>query len=428
MYEKFPRTDWFRHDRFGMFIHFGLYAIPARGEWARGTERIPDDLYYSYFKQFNPYAFNAREWAKAAKNAGMKYMVVTAKHHDGFCLFDSKLTDFKITNTPFGRDLIKEYVEAAREEGLKVGIYYSIIDWNHPAYPAYHHHSHPHRFDEDYQERRPFDEYLDYMHGQVRELCTNYGKIDIMWFDYSYGEMTGETWRATELMKMVRSLQPGIITDNRLEVGGESYGSLTTGNPSPYSGDFVSPEQIIPPKGIVNELGEPIPWEACITMNEHWGYASEDFNYKNDSMVIRKLLECVSKGGNMILNIGPDATGRFPEESVKILEKIGKWMDRYSEAVVGCGLSEFDKPEWGRYTQNGDTVYACVTEPPVGPLALLGIPADRIEYVRDVKDGTECKILSDDWRINRFTDIAFIEPKDLRRYEGPCSVFKIKLK
>lgn len=199
MDEKFKRSEWFRHDRFGMFIHWGLYSIPARGEWVRGAESLSDELYYSYFKEFNPYAYDPKEWARLAKSAGMKYAVLTAKHHDGFCLFDSDLTDFKSTNTPAKRDLVREYIDAFRAEGLKVGLYYSLIDWNHPAYPAYQHHSHPHRNDESYKERRPFSEYIDYMHGQVKELCTRYGKIDIMWFDYSYGEMRGEKWEATKL-------------------------------------------------------------------------------------------------------------------------------------------------------------------------------------------------------------------------------------
>ncbi|MDD6799168.1 MAG: alpha-L-fucosidase [Firmicutes bacterium] len=427
MYEKFKRSEWFRHDRFGMFIHFGLYSIPARGEWVRGAENLSDELYYSYFNQFNPYAFDAHEWARAAKRAGMKYVVLTAKHHDGFCLFDSKLTDFKITNTPFKRDLIAEYVEALRDEGLKVGIYYSLIDWNHPAYPAYMHHAHPHRTDEAYKIRRPFEEYLEYMHGQIRELCSNYGKIDIMWFDYSYEEMIGEKWRATELIKMVRDLQPELITDNRLEVSGLGFGSLATATPAYYSGDFVSPECIIPPKGIVNELGEPIPWEACITMNDHWGYCAKDFNFKQADIVIKKLIECVSKGGNMLLNVGPDATGRFPKESCEILEKIGEWMSRSGEAIYGAGISEFDKPEWGRYTQNGDSVYACITETPIGPLPLFGIPHDRIEYVRLLKDGSEVKTLSD-WRTENYPGLTFVEFPNYKMLDDVCTVLKIKLK
>lgn len=427
MYEKFKRSEWFRHDRFGMFIHWGLYSIPARGEWSRGSHQIPDDLYYSYFDQFNPEKYNPREWARVAKEAGMKYAVLTAKHHDGFCLFDSALTDFKATNTPAGRDLVREYVEAFREVGLKVGLYYSIIDWDHPAYPAYQHHSHPHRNDEAYKERRPFSEYLEYMHGQVRELCSNYGKIDILWFDYSYNEMTGEKWEATKLIKMVRELQPDVLTDNRLEVSGTGFGSLATAEPKFYSGDFVSPECIIPPRGIVNELGEPIPWEACITLNDNWGYSSTDTNYKDESIVVRKLVECVSKGGNLLLNVGPDAYGSIPTRSKEILAKVGEWMEDNSEAIYGGGLSDLDKPEWGRYIQKGDIIYACVMDFPVGPLSLPGIPADRIEYMRLLNDSSELMPFSD-WRTSNYKDVTYVNIPRYDMYNKIYTVLKIKLK
>lgn len=431
MYEQFPRSAKFRYDRFGMFIHFGLYAIPATpsAEWCRGLDRMSDAEYMSYFNSFNPTAYNPREWARMAKAAGMKYMVMTAKHHDGFCLFDSALTDFKATNTPYGRDLTAEFVEACRAEGLGVGLYYSLIDWNHPAYPAYHHHSHPHRDDEAYKERRPFSEYLGYMHGQVRELCTNYGKIDIMWFDYSYGEMVGEKWEATKLVNMVRTLQPGIILDNRLETGGNGFGSLLTGNPSAYSGDFVSPECIIPPRGIVNAQGEPVPWEACVTMNDHWGYSADDSNFKSASLIIRKLLECVSKGGNLLLNIGPDATGRFPDASVAVLGDIGKWMRRNAGCVYGGGFSSLEKPEWGRYVYHADTntLYAAVTEPPIGPLPLLGLKAEDIEAVYTLADGAKVPLYAD-WRTDNYPGTVYVEPRNLTRYDDVCTVFRIVLK
>ncbi len=427
MDEKYKRSKWFRHDRFGMFIHWGLYSIPARGEWARGSEQIDDTLYYSYFEQFNPYAYDPKEWAKLAKYAGMKYAVLTAKHHDGFCLFDSALTDFKATNTPAKRDLIYEYTDAFRAEGLKVGLYYSLIDWNHPAYPAYQHHSHPHRNDEAYKERRPFSEYIEYLHGQVKELCTGYGKIDIMWFDYSYGDMRGEKWEASKLIQMIRSYQPDIITDNRLEVSGEGFGSLATDNPLLYSGDFVSPECIIPPEGILTETGKPIPWEACITLNDNWGWCPSDSNYKDESIVIRKLVECVSKGGNLLLNVGPDATGRIPAHSRDVLLKVGQWMNGNSEAIYGSGKSEFAKPEWGRYLQKGNIVYACVMDFPVGPLALVGIPADRIEYCRLFPGGSELKLIND-WRTSNYSGIAYVNIPRYDMYDKIYTVIKIKLK
>lgn len=190
------RIQWFNHDRFGMFIHWGLYAIPARGEWVRSFERIPVEDYEKYFNSFNPVNYDPKAWAKAAKAAGMKYAVMTTKHHDGFCLFDSALTDYKATNTPAGRDLIREYADAFRAEGLKVGFYYSIIDWHHPDYPAYGDRQHPMRDNAEFKDRpQAFNRYLDYMHGQVKELLTNYGTIDVLWFDFSYEDMTGENGR-----------------------------------------------------------------------------------------------------------------------------------------------------------------------------------------------------------------------------------------
>ncbi len=201
---------------------------------------------------------------------------------------------------------MKEYVEAFREEGLKVGFYFSIIDWYHNDYPAFGDRQHPMRDQSDFKDKEiDFDKYLDYMHGQVKELLTRYGKIDIMWFDFSYDDMTGEKWKATELVKMVRELQPDIIIDNRLG------GNIKSAQPEIYAGDFYSPEQIIPPQGILNEVGEQVPWEACITLNDHWGYHAKDQNYKSAKQVIRTLVECVSKNGNLLLNVGPDAKGNY---------------------------------------------------------------------------------------------------------------------
>ena len=328
------RMKWFRHDRFGMFIHWGLYAIPARGEWVRSVEEIPEAQYTPFFDEFNPTDFDARAWARLAKQAGMKYAVLTAKHHDGFCLFDSKLTDWKSTNTPFGRDIVREFLDAFRAEGIRVGLYYSLLDWHHPDYPAFGDRHHPMRNNEAYRDRPyNFDNYLAYMHGQVRELCTNYGKLDLMWFDFSYDDMTGEKWRGAELVRMVRSLQPDIILDNRLEVSGSGFGSIATDEPLEFSGDYVSPEQIIPQTGFKDSRGRDICWEACITMNDNWGYCAKDKNFKPAEMIIKKLVECVSKNGNMLLNVGPDAKGNIPEESVEILTEIGRWMGRNSASI-----------------------------------------------------------------------------------------------
>lgn len=427
------RTKWFMEARFGMFIHWGLYSIPAKGEWMMSEAEMSVSEYKQYFDLFDPVDYNPREWVRLAKEAGMQYAVLTAKHHDGFCLFDSALTEYKATNTKAGRDLVREFVDACREEGIRVGLYFSIIDWSHPDFPKYGDRQHPMRNNEAYKDEKiDFDRYLEYMHGQVKELVTNYGKIDILWFDFSYDDMCGEKWKATELIKMVRKYQPDVIIDNRLEGSGEDHGSIATANPLIYSGDFASPEQIIPPEGVRDELGEMIPWELCATMNNHWGYCNFDHQYKSPEMLIRKLVECTSKGGNMILNVGPDAKGNIPKESVKILKEIGQWMKKNQESVYGCGICEIPKPEWGRYTQKGNVIYAHVYETPLGALPLYGIGPDKLDKVYYVADGTEMN-RGEAWNTVLFSDVAFVSFGDnpVFTYELPDkrdTVLKIILK
>jgi alpha-L-fucosidase len=425
--ERTERTRWFNEARFGMFIHWGLYAIPARGEWVRSVESIPHEDYLTYFNEFSAREYNPKEWARLAKKAGMKYAVLTAKHHDGFCLWDTKLTDFKATNTPAGRDLVKEYLEAFRAEGIKVGLYFSIIDWRHPDYPHFNDRQHPMRDNPAYgNENRDFNRYLEFMHGQIRELLTGYGKLDIMWFDFSYTnpnqEMRGAKWKAQELMDMVRSLQPHLITDNRLEGSGEHSGTILTAKPSDFAGDFACPEQMIPPRGIVNELGNPVPWEACVTLNNHWGYCAADHHWKSPEMIIRMLTECVSKNGNLLLNVGPDAKGRIPLASVEILEKVGCWMADNGESIYGCGLADYEKPEWGRFTQNGKKLYAHVMEAQAGGICLSGL-AGKIEKMRLLSDGSEI-IPAQYWNLSEYPKdcFFFLNPQSHDNYPLPDPV------
>lgn len=404
-YEK--RMQWFVNARFGMFIHWGLYAIPARGEWVRSTEQIPKEDYMKYFEEFDPVDYDPKKWARAAKEAGMEYMVLTAKHHDGFCLFDSQYTDFKSTNTKCGRDLVAEFVEAVRGEGLKVGLYFSLLDWYHEDYPHFGDRNHPMRNNPDYKnDGRDFNRYLEYMHNQIREICTNYGKLDLLWFDFSYDNLRGEAWKATELVDMVRTLQPTVIIDNRLEVSGEGYGSLASGNPTPYHGDFVTPEQMIPPEGVKDVNGNDLYWEACITMNGNWGYHATDPFWKPSSMLIKKLVECVSKGGNMILNVGPDAKGNIPAQSQKILSEIGAWMQKNKDSIRGCGKAGIAKPENGRVTRNGNKLYFHLYENSIGPVPLLGIKKDEVKSIRYLATGAEAPI-STSWVHSDYPDIVF---------------------
>ena len=279
-------TDWFVHDRFGMFIHFGLYAMPARHEWVMKRECIPTEVYENYFKHFNPDMFDAREWARTAKKSGMKYAVLTTKHHEGFCLFDTKYTDYKITHTDFGRDLVKEYVEAFRAEGLKVGFYYSLLDWHHPDYTIDKYH--PRRDDADALEKnknRNMAKYAEYMRNQVTELLTNYGKIDILWFDFSFGtspqypQFAGKgkaDWESEKLIETARKLQPDIMIDNRANI----------------EQDISTPEQFQVDEWPRHKVtGELLTWEACQTFSGSWGYFRDEMTWKSP----RFLLKCSAK-------------------------------------------------------------------------------------------------------------------------------------
>ena len=403
------RVQWFREARFGMFIHWGLYSIPARGEWVRSDEQMPESEYMPYFDEFNPRDYNPRAWAKAAKEAGMQYVVLTAKHHDGFCLFDSQYTDFKSTNTKLGRDIVRDFVEAVRAEGLRVGLYFTLIDWHHPDYPHYGDRYHPMRnHPECSNENRDFNRYLEYMFNQAREICSNYGKLDLLWFDFSYDHMRGETWKATEFIEMVRSLQPNVIIDNRLEVSGEGFGSLHDCRPTPYLGDFVTPEKFIPPQGILDVEGNPMLWEVCATMNNNCGFNGTDPFYKPASMLIKKLVECVSKGGNMILNVGPDAQGNIPPQSQAILRDIGRWMHDNAESIYGCGRSELPRPEFGRITQKDKTLYFHMYENTMGPVPLLGLRAEDVAGIRLLSTGHEIPV-STSWVHSDYPDIVFAD-------------------
>lgn len=420
-------------DRFGMFIHWGIYSIPAQGEWYMSYMEEPGK-YREYMDEFDPVDYDPAAWAKAAKEAGMKYMVLTVKHHDGFCLFDSALTDYKATNTKAGRDLVREYVDAVRAEGLKVGLYFSLIDWNHPDFPKYGDAFHPMRGrDEVKNETIDWNRYLEFMHGQVREICTNYGKLDLLWFDFSYGDMRGEKWKATELMKMVRSLQPDILIDNRLEGGGSSDGTILTANPSPICGDFASPEHSMPPACVRNELGEKVPWELCTTINDSWGYVASDHNYKTAGFLIRKLVECVSKGGNMILNVSPDAKGRIPKEQLAVLREMGEWLKDNGESIYGCEEADLPRPEWGRYTRKGNCLYAHILEAPIGPIGIREVKKEEIESVRYLHDGSEVKDASGALGARKLPDTQFVSLGNMinATYQPPDArdtVLKIKLR
>ena len=427
--EVMQRTEWFRHDRFGLFIHWGLYSVAGRHEWAKSHERITDEAYQKYFDNFTAEHYDPVAWAKLAKKAGMKYAVLTVKHHEGFCLFDSAYTDYKSTNAPAARDLAREFVDAFRAEGLKVGFYYSLIDWHHPDYPHASDPIHPQRNNPDYaDDNRNFDRYLDYMHAQVRELCENYGKIDIMWFDYSYGEMRGEKWRGTQLIQMIRSLQPHIVIDNRLDGSGDATGLHDNLDEAPiYCGDFVSPEQYVPTEGIKDELGRDKPWEACITTQEtSWGYVSHNKTFMSAREVVYMLVDCVSKNGNLLLNVGPNAKGEFPKQTVALLEEVGEWTYQNGESIYGCGAVPYPQPEWGRLTGKEGVVYAHIFDKSGYCLVVDGLPTSTVDYGLFLRDLAECK-LGDFWNssvLGSYVSIAHKKGND----DNLDTVIKIVLK
>jgi alpha-L-fucosidase len=423
------KTDlsWWQEARFGMFIHFGAYAVPARGEWVRNNERLTNEAYQRYVDMFNPTDYNPREWARLAKAAGMKYAVMTAKHHDGYCLFDSKLTDYTSAKYLKGRDLVREYLDAFRAEGLRVGLYYSVIDWHHPDYPHYGDQHHPQRDDEAFKgKQHRWDNYLQYLHGQVRELTTHYGKLDIMWFDFSYGQMKGEKWKAKELVDMVRKNQPGIILNNRLM--GDGAGSL--GDASAL-GDFETPEQGVPDEPRRDAQGQLAPWETCLTLNNNWGYHANDHDWKSPELVVHTLVNCVSKGGNLLLNVGPDARGQIPPQSVAILGEVGEWMKRNGASIYGCGPSPLPKPDWGRFTQRGNRLYAHLMHPHIGHINLKN-HQDKVVDVRVLATGVEAFVEQSWWGEKSNNNVFINVKKPTYQHVAPPdpidTVFEITLK
>lgn len=384
--KKAERMDWWRDARFGMFIHWGLYAIPAGewdgqtayGEWIRHTAEIPLDTYNEFVSQFNPEKFDAKAWVKMAKDAGMKYIVITSKHHDGFSLFNSQYSDFDVMATPFKRDILAELAEACREEGIRLGFYYSIMDWHHPDYLP----RRPWETDRN-TETADFDRYVTYMKNQLTELTSNYGEAPaILWFDGEW-ENTWTSERGLDLYKFVRKLKPDIIINNRVGTAREGMAGLT--KKGAFGGDFGTPEQEIPATGLPG-----IDWESCMTMNGNWGYNKADKNFKTAGQLIQNLADIASKGGNFLLNVGPTADGTFPEESAERLGKIGEWMDKNGEAIYGTSASPFDAFDWGCVTMKRmgeDTwLYLHVFERPEDGIILLDGVANEPAGARFLAD------------------------------------------
>lgn len=389
---KMGDTSWYVHDRFGLFIHFGLYSMPGRHEWVKSREQMTEQQYETYFKYFDPDLFDAQKWAQDAKNAGMKYVVITAKHHDGFCLWDSKYTDYKITNTPFGRDLFKEFTDACKDAGLRVGLYYSLLDWHHPEFTI--DVLHPRHNDPDAYEQnqgRDMRKYAQYMRDQMTELLTNYGDIDILWFDYSYAErngtgdqawMKGKTkydWEAEELIALARSIRPGIIINNHSDVEQDLWNAQLY-QPLEYMRHGVD--------GPWRDR-RTLVWESCQTFGgPSWGYNRDDATQKTPDMLVRMLINAVSYGGNLMFNVGPTGRGEFGAAVQADLKAIGEWMRVHKRSIYGCVQSDFKAPQDCRYTQNGNRLYLHIFAWPFRNIILEGL-ADKIAYCQLLSDGSE---------------------------------------
>ncbi|NVO21323.1 MAG: alpha-L-fucosidase [Bacteroidetes bacterium] len=357
------RMEWWRDARFGMFLHWGLYSIPAgewkgqkdHAEWIRNTAQIPVEEYDKFVQQFNPSKFNADDWVKAAKDAGMKYIILTSKHHDGFCLFDSKYTGFDVMSTPFHRDILKELSDACHKNGIKIGWYYSIMDWHNPDYL-------PRR---DWETNRPSDStsyarFFEYLENQVDEIITKYAPVSVIWFDGEW-ENTWSHEYALKLYQHIKEIDTNILINNRIDVYRDGMAGIST-NPEAL-GDFGTPEQEIPETGLPGK-----DWESCMTMNDHWGYNKNDNNWKSSRALVYNLVDIASKGGNFLLNVGPTSEGLLPQASLDRLKVIGSWMKVNGESIYGTQASPLNDITWGKCTQksieNGTRLYLHIFEWP----------------------------------------------------------------
>ena len=371
--DRAQRMKWWHEARFGMFIHFGLYSVIGRHEWVMEDEGIPVAEYEQVARRFHPKPNAARDWARLAKQTGQKYMVMTTKHHEGFCHFDSKLTDYCAPKQGPGRDLVKEYVDAVRAEGLRVGFYYSLMDWHHPDGA---------KCATDEQARRRF---VDYIHGQIRELLTNYGKIDILWYDVAW-PLDAKGWESDKMNEMVFRLQPEIIVNNRNKL----------------DGDFATPEQRI--------TADKRAWESCMTLNDSWGFNRGDDNWKPPKTVVRNLIACAHDTGNYLLNIGPRGDGSIPEESVRIFTAVGKWMERNGATIYQSETCDPHRSNYAAFTRKGNTLYMHVYFWPGSTVSMGGL-RNKVKSVRLFTGGQAVQFDQDDFRL-RMTGLPEKAPDD----------------
>lgn len=368
--------NWFDTARFGMFVHWGhssqqgcelswplvggVFSLPFCGN-------IPVDEYHSTTRTFNPQNYDPHEWAHQAKRSGMQYAILTTKHHDGFAMFHTQQSDFSIQRSPYGKDIVREFIDAMRSVGIRIGLYFSLIDWHHPDYPAFTEADKPYVFGQ-YRQPTPeqWERFTQFMFSQVRELLTNYGKIDLLWFDGGW-ERTPEQWQAQALHDLIRSLQPEILINDRL----------------PGFGDFDTPEQFIPPQPPTRT------WETCMTINESWGYNSADTHFKSARQLIHTLCEVAGIGGNLLLNVSPMGDGQIQPELLLRLAVVETWMDGNRESIIGTqpGLEPWQF--YGTSTRKGDRIYLHLLMKPYDTISVRGVPIKRIKSVCVLAEGTE---------------------------------------
>ena len=394
---RMQRMQWWHAAKFGMFIHWGLYSVLGQHEWAMEIEGIPIPQYEQLAANFHPKPNAAREWARLARRAGQKYMVMTTKHHEGFCMFDTKLTNYCATQQGPRRDLVREYVDAARAEGLRVGFYYSLMDWHHPDGA---------RSKTDEQARQRF---VAYTHGLIRELMTNYGKIDILWYDVDW-PLTAEQWESERMNQMVFELQPEIMVNNR----------------NGLEGDFSTPEQHIQ----AAQAGRS--WETCMTLNDSWGFNRGDLTWKTPRTIVNNLVQCAQGGGNYLLNVGPMPDGSVPPESAEILEAVGRWLDTNGRAIYETERGAFRDNPNANFTRRGNTLYVVQKSwpghtpagewlsffKPEAVIAIGGVQA-KVKSARLLKGGEKVAFAQDDLSL-RLTGLPVAAP------DSPSTVFELE--
>ncbi|MEU8225388.1 alpha-L-fucosidase [Kribbella sp. NPDC048915] len=408
-------SAWFTTARFGLFIHWGLFSMTGR-DFAHQRETAMTATQYAdhYFPRFDPDLYDPEAWADAAAQAGMKYVVIVAKHHEGFCLWDSQYTDFTAVNAPAGRDLLRPMLEAFRSRGLRTGLYYSLLDWHHPDFTVDQVHPQAHGDREQLNAGRDMARYREYVHNQVRELLTDYGPIDVFWPDYSYDDAawdhrssnprnkaafldavkTGwtrfdpavdpgkgaEDWDATGLMKLIRELQPQILVNDRL---GNDF-------------DIVTPEQAVPGSWPTLADGTPAVWETCETIYGAWGYTPTMPNLKSPEQLVTLLIEVVGKGGNLLLNLGPNGRGEIDPPSLERLASVGEWMGLHGRSIHGCTQAPMELvsslPLGTAATYNPQTrrLYLHLLQWPSHPLVVPGL-GTQVEYTQFLHDGAEVR-------------------------------------